>query len=125
DAADASIAELTDLAFVLARDLADRSFAYRAAIIAQAPEALVSSIEKAKAIIAESEGEEIAHVSVDRKIWIRTARTPSRIAFVFPGQGSQQLNAAKVLVKRFAWARELVASADRWMAESGGAKLSS
>lgn len=124
DAAEASIAELTDLAFVLAREVEDRTPRCRAAIVAQNPEALTASIEKLIAALIELPGEAIEHTSVDRRVWARTAERPAKIGMIFPGQGSQQLNIGKVLLKRHAWAAELVAAADRWMVEVGSPRLS-
>ena len=43
----------------------------------------------------------------------------ARVGFLFPGQGSQQINMSKVLVERFEWAREFVATTSKILSSSG------
>jgi malonyl CoA-acyl carrier protein transacylase len=47
-----------------------------------------------------------------------------RIGFLFPGQGSQKLNMARILVQRYDWAKELVNQADEWLKAIGIAPIS-
>ncbi len=66
--------------------------------------------------------------SHDRKQWAcerPDVHSAARIAFVFPGQGSQALNCARILVKRYVWAKRLVEQADAWIAEVGGSPIAS
>jgi acyl transferase domain-containing protein/NAD(P)-dependent dehydrogenase (short-subunit alcohol dehydrogenase family)/acyl-CoA thioesterase FadM len=57
-------------------------------------------------------------------IWLGTGPASSRIGFLFPGQGSQQLNMARVLVERFPWARSMVQQADGITRELAGIPVS-
>lgn len=47
-----------------------------------------------------------------------------RVGFLFPGQGSQQINMARALVRRHPWAREMLARADKVLAQHGFAPVS-
>ncbi len=46
------------------------------------------------------------------------SRTP-RVGFLYPGQGSQQINMARRLVERHAWARDKVSAADKVLEHHG------
>ncbi|MBW2686412.1 MAG: type I polyketide synthase, partial [Deltaproteobacteria bacterium] len=112
-----SVGEMPDLAVELARKVAPGGAA-RAAIVASSPEdlhkrlgTLVGAIDKA------DPAENYTFSTPDRRVMLMTGATTPRIGFLFPGQGSQRLNMARTLVERFAWARELVANADRWLEE--------
>ncbi len=56
--------------------------------------------------------------------WLGKGLPQLRVAFLFPGQGSQQVNMARRLVERFSWARSLVEQADTWVQEAGGESVS-
>ncbi|MEJ2653587.1 MAG: beta-ketoacyl synthase N-terminal-like domain-containing protein, partial [Gammaproteobacteria bacterium] len=64
---------------------------------------------------APSPGETIG--SRQQGIWLGNGVSPPRLGFLFPGQGSQQLNMARRLVERHSWARELIAQVSVWMDE--------
>ncbi|RYG75601.1 acyltransferase domain-containing protein, partial [bacterium] len=53
----------------------------------------------------------------EKTLWLGVSVEAPRVGFLFPGQGSQQLLAGRALVRRFAWARELLAQTDAWLAE--------
>jgi enediyne polyketide synthase len=114
-----SIGEMPDLAAELARRL-DPAGKTRAAIVASSPEdlhkrlgTLLSALEKAAAEAG------YTFSTPDRRVMLSVCATRPRIGFLFPGQGSQRINMARVLVERFEWARELAADADRWLEEVG------
>ena len=114
-----SVGEMPDLAVELARKVAPGGAA-RAAIVASSPEdlhkrlgTLVGAIDKA------DPAENYTFSTPDRRVMLMTGAATPRVGFLFPGQGSQRLNMARTLVERFAWARELVANADRWLEEVG------
>jgi enediyne polyketide synthase len=118
-AAGMSIAELTDLAAELAHG--DLSGRVRAAIVAGTPTDLVERLETLRGMLSElppNEGEVSAGPGGD--VVAGNGVRGARVGFLFPGQGSQQLEMGRVLVERFDWARELVAAADGWLAEAGG-----
>ena len=114
-----SVAELTDLAAELARDESVRG-PVRAAVVAASPYELVERLEALAAMLVElppNEGEPAA--SPGGEVAVGNAVRELRVGFLFPGQGSQQLEMARVLVERYDWARELVAAADDWLREAG------
>lgn len=116
-AAGMSVGELVDLAAQFSREL-DKQPPIRAAVIAGKPEDLLQSLRQLEQMLGETplaQGEVIT--SPQKDIWIANAVSQNRVGFLFPGQGSQQLNMARVLVERYSWARELVEKADGWLRE--------
>jgi len=109
----ASIAEMADLSADLSRKVTP-DMPVRAAVVAGHPDDLVrrlSHLEKAV-----REGLDPAPsgpvVAIEPDIWIGRGRVNCRVGFLFPGQGSQQLNMGRMLTQRFPWAREMVQKAD-------------
>ncbi len=116
-AAGMSVGELVDLAAQFSRELESQPLV-RAAVIAGKPEELLQSLKQLEKMLGETPpalGEVIT--SPQKDIWIANAVRQTKIGFLFPGQGSQQLNMARVLVERYSWARELVEKADGWLRE--------
>jgi enediyne polyketide synthase len=108
-----SIAELTDLAFRLANE-AEKNAPVRCAVISGDPDELNESLEKALSIVHETFPNKNRFVQDPvKKVWLGNHMDRKRVGILFPGQGSQQLNMARVLVKRFLWAEDLVRSADQ------------
>ncbi len=108
-----SFAELTDLAAELGK-AANPQAAIRSAVIAERPEGLLKCLNQLLTMVEQeppSKGE--MRYTPDQRIWLGNRVDRSRVAMLFPGQGSQKLNMARVLVERFPWARELVEKADR------------
>lgn len=117
-----SIAELADLSADLSRQVtADPQI--RAAIVAGHPHDLAARLARLETAIGDGSGEGTA-IALGPDIWLGTGSTAPRIGFLFPGQGSQQLNMARVLVQRFPWARSLVTQADRITRELTGTPVS-
>ncbi|MFT3776263.1 MAG: SDR family NAD(P)-dependent oxidoreductase [Minicystis sp.] len=118
DAAGASLAELTDLAAGV-NSKSDARLPFRVAIVARSPEELAQRlgalIERLRTPLQAREA------FFDRKNGVALGHGLDAccFGFVFPGQGSQKLNAARALVERFAWARARLDDADRWAAELG------
>jgi enediyne polyketide synthase len=118
-----SVGEMPDLALELARKV-DRGRASRAAIVASSPQELHERLEKLIAAIAGDVAADSPIVTPDRCVMLASGADSPRIGFLFPGQGSQQLNMARTLVERFDWARDLVANADAWLEEVGAEPVS-
>ncbi len=118
-----SVGELTDLAAKLGAEC-QPGVTVRAAVIAGKPEELAERLrEMESALQQELPAGETRTGS--RKDWfVSHGVHKERLGFLLPGQGSQQLAMASVLVRRYPWARELVAQADQWMQEMGEAPLS-
>jgi enediyne polyketide synthase len=110
--------ELGDLAARLAYELRDQG-GVRLAVIASADE-LSERLGQAGAFLEET-GPVIETIAstADLAIWVGSGRQPLRVGCLFPGQGTQSLNAARVLVERHPWARDLVQKASIWLSDLG------
>ena len=107
-----SIAEMADLAALLNKKTHKR-FPFRVAIVADSPEHLYEALillEQEVDVIQLKEGQiyKLTTKSPNSYIVLSNAAKKSRIGFLFPGQGSQRINMARVLVERFSWARDLL-----------------
>ncbi len=119
-----SVAELTDLAVHLTQEL-DLKSPVRAAVIADTPEELIDSLKQLEKMLSDkppAKGE-IA-ISQQKNIWLGNTVFRRRIGFLFPGQGSGQLNMGRTLVERYSCASELVKQADGWLHEMGAQAIS-
>ena len=114
-----SMSEMVDLAVKLTQDI-DSSQPIRAALIAETPMALLENLQQLEQMLEDmppASGE--IRVSPQEDIWIGNNLQGCRVAFLFPGQGSQKLNMARNLVERHSWAREFLEQADNWLQEIG------
>ncbi|MFM6098440.1 MAG: acyltransferase domain-containing protein [Dolichospermum sp.] len=119
-----SIGEMVDLAAKLAQENQD-SLSVRVAIVAHNPTQLLDSLVRIKQILNNhslTKGEVI--ISPKKDIYIANQIKGDRIGFLFPGQGSEKLNMARILVQRYDWAKQLVNQADEWLKEIGIAPIS-
>ena len=108
-----SIAELTDLAFRLSNEV-EKNAPVRCAVISGDPDELSDSLKKVPNMIRENFPKKNQFIlDPVKKVWIGNHVDRTRVGILFPGQGSQQLNMAKVLVDRFSWAEDLVRLADQ------------
>jgi len=120
---DISIADLTDLA----ADLAQKSDSdpandpgLRAAVIANHPDQLDERLNRLSSILRETPPDPgKQYHDTKNQIWVANWMTKPRIGFLFPGQGSQQLNMAKRLIARHDWARNALAQVDRLLTRDG------
>ena len=112
-----SEAELVDLSATLSGELQTGS--HRAAIVASNVDQLLMHADALVSDLARTD-KTTTRSSPCRRRWVGGPAVPTTpIAFVFPGQGAQQLNAGRRLVDRFDWARNLVQQADEWLVASG------
>lgn len=118
-----SLCELIDLAAYLALELKPQ-LPVRAAILASSPQELFERLSLLEKLLREppSKGEAIAIPT--KGVWVGNTVQQSRVGFLFPGQGSQQLNMTRTLIERYGWARELVYQADGWLREVGSQGVS-
>ena len=107
-----SLSDLVDLSAHLAAT-ADNSDNVRAAVIATSATQLSELLQKLAGMIASDRpvrGQAKSSACVN--VHLSDQGDASRVGFLFPGQGSQQVAMARKLVARFEWAREMVAVAD-------------
>jgi enediyne polyketide synthase len=119
-----SLGDLTDWAAHLGNKLNGLPI-WRAAVVAGTPEGLVEALGAVESILQTRPPVDGALITSPQKDWCvghNVRRT--RVGFLFPGQGSQQVNMGRVLAERYAWARERVELADRCVIERGGSALS-
>ncbi len=121
DARDISLAEMVDLAAHLAKQITPQQ-PIRAAVIANSPKTLVQRLAQLQDLAQDrpcGPGTVLtAHQDgLPQAVWLSHSARRDRVAFLFPGQGSQQLNMARVLVERHGWAQELLQQTDQWLAE--------
>ncbi|MFO7714089.1 SDR family NAD(P)-dependent oxidoreductase [Desulfosarcina sp.] len=109
-----SIGELADLAADLSRQVLQDA-PVRVALVAGHPDDLTARLVKLEAWLRESETDHVILPAdtLGPDIWLGAGGGRPRIGFLFPGQGSQQINMARMLVQRFEWARLLVQRADQ------------
>ncbi|MDJ0784636.1 MAG: SDR family NAD(P)-dependent oxidoreductase [Desulfosarcinaceae bacterium] len=119
-----SIAELTDLAAEMA-SRTDSAAPLRAALVADAPAALVESAGRlAKMTHGNMDAPEKGNRSDRRQsAWFGTRRQSLRVGFLFPGQGAQRVNMGRRLVNRHPWARELFDMGTARIKAAGGVDL--
>ncbi len=116
--------DLTDFAAHLALERPDTQ-PVRAALIAGSPDELAEGLRSLERLLHETpprEGTVVANAQ--KNVWVSRGCQKNRIGFLFPGQGSQQVSMARVLVERYEWARDLVARADRWTTKEIGNPIS-
>ncbi|MBC2743207.1 MAG: type I polyketide synthase [Desulfosarcina sp.] len=120
-----SIAELADLSADLSRQVPPDAW-IKAAIVTGHPDDLTARLVQLKKSLRRDEGGRGAGpvIALGPDIWLGMGSANPRIGFLFPGQGSQQLNMARMLVQRFPWARSLVKQADQITRELTGIPVS-
>jgi enediyne polyketide synthase len=101
----ASVAELLDLAAQVAREARGP---VRAAVVAGSPEELAERLRALEALLAETPPAEGEVTAAGPDALAGHASGSPRVGFLFPGQGSQQLDMGRTLVERFSWAEALV-----------------
>ena len=120
-----SIAELADLSADLSRQV-PQDASTRVAVVAGHPDDLTARLAQLEKFLRNA-GKDIVTgpaIALGPDIWVGTGSARPRVGFLFPGQGSQQFNMARVLVRRFAWARSLVSQADQITRELSGIPVS-
>lgn len=121
---DISLAEMADLAVQLTSEIRI-SEGIRAAVVADTPQNLVDKLTKLQQILQDTPpalGK--VFTALNQDIWVSNNVTNCRVGFLFPGQGSQRLNATRVLIERYDWAREFLQQADHWLTEMGFSSIS-
>lgn len=106
-----SIAELVDLAYGLSSNVSSTA-GLRAAVIADHPDRLR---DRLKSLITELNDrfpyDGKVYSNPEKWIWMSNHANKPKVGFLFPGQGSQKLNMARMLIERYPWAKELAQKA--------------
>ena len=119
-----SISDLTDYAAYLGNRV-NADGPARCAVIADTPEKLVEGLLLIKPILSEQRFDHgNLWFSPQRNAWVSLEVKRTRLGFLLPGQGCQQLAMARTLVERFQWARDLVDLADKVTEDELGITLS-
>ncbi|UCH23036.1 MAG: SDR family NAD(P)-dependent oxidoreductase [Deltaproteobacteria bacterium] len=119
-----SYAELTDLASEIGCKL-QPGLELRSALLAGSPDELIERLQRLLFILrSQTTDYEDVYQNSTENIWIGKRLSRCRVGFLFSGQGSQKLNAARFLVERYRWARELVKISDKLSEEIGITPLS-
>uniref|UniRef100_UPI004055BA3C SDR family NAD(P)-dependent oxidoreductase n=1 Tax=Candidatus Electrothrix sp. TaxID=2170559 RepID=UPI004055BA3C len=115
--------ELTDLAAHI-MDRHPLNYPVRAAVLADSPESLLENLAQLEAMLRDVPPElQQTRIDTLQGICIGNAVQQHRAGFLFPGQGSQQLNMSQQLVLRHDWGQELVNALETAL-ERQGEKLS-
>jgi enediyne polyketide synthase len=118
-----SSGEMVDLSRQLTQDTSDDK-PFRMALIVSSPEDLLACLASAEQMLCANSISKGAVISSPyQDIWFGDSVTSNRIGFLFPGQGSQQLNMGRRLVERYSWACDFKDKAETWLSESGFEKI--
>jgi len=119
-----SIAELTDLAAKLGHEAYGKA-CIRSAVIAGQPDKLTKLLEQLALMVKEKSPARGKMLNdPGQMVWLSNRLAETRVGMLFPGQGSQKLDMARVLIERFQWARDRVKEADQWIKDAGGRPIS-
>lgn len=122
-AAGICVAELCDLsAHVNAALVPVAQAPWRAALVASSPDDLMGKLAQLQQLLQEGLPDSGLRQTSPDVVAGRAAE--ARVGFLFPGQGSQQINMARMLARRHPWAREMLVQADAVLAEHGFAPVS-
>ncbi|WP_013334445.1 type I polyketide synthase [Gloeothece verrucosa] len=114
-----SLAELPDLAAQLSQQI-QTHYPLRAAIVAGTPLNLKESLQELEQMLRDNPpAPSQVQLSAQKHIWVAHQVQRTRVAFLFPGQGSQRLNMARRIVERYTWAQDFLRQADQWLQEEG------
>jgi enediyne polyketide synthase len=120
-----SIAEIQDYSKLLC-DCVDFSMPIKACVIATDPrQSCESLLELENCILNGFPESGRLFLNPARTVFISNSLSPPRIGFLFPGQGSQRLNMARVLLERHNWARDWLDAFDKRELTGEAEKLSS
>ncbi|MFZ5773166.1 MAG: SDR family NAD(P)-dependent oxidoreductase, partial [Thermodesulfobacteriota bacterium] len=118
-----SVSDMVDLAAQLSREVEEQA-RVRAALLADSPESLAQGLQELEQSLRQQPplaGEKSS--SGQQNVLIGHTLNQTRVGFLFPGQGSQQLNMARSLVERHEWARDLGDQAATLLKEANGIDL--
>jgi enediyne polyketide synthase len=108
-----SICELADLAKFISNKV-DNKKSYKCALVVNNSEELSKIIEEAINYLQENKLK-ANQIYKDEKfsLWLSFDALTPEIGFVFPGQGSQKLGSASLLIERFPWAEKIAKQFDK------------
>ncbi len=118
-----SQAEMADLAATLALQSAAREL--RAAIVASHPDELHNKLERLLAILENNTTtHQFSHIDLKERIFAARGASPPKIGFLYPGQGTQQINMSSTWFERNEAIRTTIKQADAIIGKIDGVALS-
>ena len=110
DARNIAKCELADLSVSLAQRMGPNA-AVRAAFCADSPGAFLEKLDELAAMTNKGIRDGGLVRDEPRGLWLGNGLNRTRVAYLFPGQGSQRINMTRTLIRRFDWAAELAGKA--------------
>jgi len=106
----ASYAEIADIASFCAKEV-NHDQPMRAAAIVTTPFQAANKLRAIVEVLSQKIFINTTYNDAMQEIFISSEIIEKEVAFIFPGQGSQQINAAKKLIGRFQWAKDMLEEA--------------
>ncbi len=127
EASTMSFAEMIDMAASLSKKISE-SEVCRLSVVASNPGDLSEKLAQALVLLQNNpqfEMEKKFLSNQDRSVLIGCKKNQQKIAFMFPGQGSQFLNMGRALVERYDWAQEMLEEASQILSQQFNLDLKS
>jgi acyl transferase domain-containing protein/NADP-dependent 3-hydroxy acid dehydrogenase YdfG/acyl-CoA thioesterase FadM/acyl carrier protein len=118
-----SQSEMADLACKMSGEI-DINVPIRAAVVAGSPDELTIRLKELREMVGQFRIGNAPQANALHTVWLGQQRTPLRIGMLFPGQGTQKLNMARIITHRFPWAQEMLDQADRFLMDLGAEPVS-
>lgn len=119
-----AVAELADLAAETNQSSSGTRPRFRASVAAFSPDDLSAKLATVIDSLSNRPVGDGHYLELSTDVVIGHSKKNPRVGFLYPGQGSQQLNMARLLVMRHRWAKELVDAADEALASNGFPRIS-
>lgn len=112
DVKQASYAEIMDIAKSYAMRI-NHDEPMRASVIVTTPFQAADKLQELVELLSSKIFLNTIYNDTKKEIFISNEILEKEIAFVFPGQGSQQINSAKKIINRYPWAKDMLTEAKK------------